>query len=679
MKKGIYGTLALTGIRKNKKLYLPYILTCTGMVMMCYIVSFIAASPVFTTIPGGDMVQQLLSMGFGILSVFSLLFLFYTNSFLIRRRKKEFGLYNILGMGKKNLGLVLLLENILIGAFTIACGLFLGILFSKFSELAMVKILGGVGEFTLYIDRSSITRTVILFGVIFLLLFLNGLRQLHRCNPMELLRSENAGEKPPKANWLLALLGVVILAGAYYLAVTISDPISAILWFFVAAIMVMIATYLLFMAGSVALCRILQKNKRYYYKTNHFVSVSSMAYRMKRNGAGLASICILCTMVLIMVSSTVCLYMGTEDSLRSRYPRHINLYGTASTLEALSGEQAQNMEALVQSVVQEQGLRQENVLTYRTAAFGGVIEGDRIAFDDALYNNSWENIAQICQFFVVPLSDYNRVMGTQETLGPDEVLLYATKELQYRESTIRLGDGAAFTVKKQVSGFVKNGVDSMQIFPTVYLFAEDPAALVKPLENVTLGENDTPLLTYHWYYAFDLPCDEETQQAVYETINQRLENDPDFFVSIECAAAERGYLYGMYGGLFFLGILLGIVFVFAAVLIIYYKQISEGYEDQSRFAIMQKVGMSKGDIRRSINSQILTVFFLPLIAAGVHLAFAFPMIRKLLLLFSLTNFPLLVGVTAACYLIFALFYLFVYRATSRSYFAIVSSMGSGGA
>ena len=229
-------------------------------------------------------------------------------------------------------------------------------------------------------------------------------------------------------------------------------------------------------------------------------------------------------------------------------------------------------------------------------------------------------------------------------------------------------------MKKQVSGFVKNRFDSMQIFPTVYLFVNDPVAVIKPVENVTIGESESSPLTYQWYYGFDLPCDEETQEALYDVLQDRLENTPDFFVYGECAAAERGYLYGMYGGLFFLGILLGIVFVFAAVLIIYYKQISEGYEDQSRFAIMQKVGMSKKDIRRSINSQILTVFFLPLIAAGVHLAFAFPMIRKLLLLFSLTNFPLLVGVTVACYLVFALFYLLVYRATSKSYFAIVSGM-----
>lgn len=679
MKKGIYRSLAISGIRKNKKLYLPYILTCTGMVMMCYIVSFIAASPVFTTIPGGDMVKQLLSMGFGILSVFSLLFLFYTNSFLIRRRKKEFGLYNILGMGKKNLSLVLLLETFFIGAFSIACGLFLGILFSKFSELAMVKILRGETEFTLSIGFSAISQTVILFCVIFLLLFLNSLRQLHLSNPVELLRSENTGEKPPKANWLVALLGVVILAGAYYLAVTISDPVSAILWFFVAAIMVIIATYLLFMAGSVALCRILQKNKRYYYKTNHFVSVSSMAYRMKRNGAGLASICILCTMVLIMVSSTACLYMGTEDSIRSRYPRHINLYGNAATQQVLWGEAPQDTQAQAEALVEEQGYTLQNVQTYRTAAFGGVIEGNRIRFDNSIYSNRWDTVAKICQFFVVPLADYNRVAGAQETLEEDEVLIYSTKELSYGEDTIRLGDGPEYTVKKQVSQFVKNGIDSMQIFPTVYLFVNDPEALIQPVENVIMEDSGSSPLIYQWYYGFDLSCDQEAQEALYEVLMNRLENTPDFFVYGECAAAERGYLYGMYGGLFFLGILLGIVFVFAAVLIIYYKQISEGYEDQSRFAIMQKVGMSKKDIRRSINSQILTVFFLPLIAAGVHLAFAFPMIRKLLLLFGLTNFPLLVGVTAACYLVFALFYLLVYRATSRSYFAIVSGMNHHGA
>lgn len=678
MKKGIYRTLAWTGIKKNKKFYLPYILTCTGMVMMCYIVSFLGVSPIVGAIPGGETMQGFLGTGFGVMCVFSAIFLFYTNSFLIRRRKKEFGLYNILGLGKKNLGVVLFLENMVIAVITIASGLFFGILFSKFAELCMVKILGAEATFAFIVEYKSIVQTVLLFAAIFLLIFLNGLRQIHLTNPIQLLRSENTGEKPPKANWILAVLGVMTMAGAYYLAVSIEDPVSAMLWFFVAAVMVIIATYLLFIAGSIALCRILQKNKKYYYKASHFVSVSSMAYRMKRNGAGLASICILSTMVLVMVSSTVCLYIGAEDSLRSRFPRNINLDAMVDSVDLLDGEATEKAKDIIRQAAEEKETEEENILTYSTAAFGGVLEGDQILFGDSVYADRMSNMSGICQFFVVPLSDYNRLMDKKETLDAEEVLLYTTKDLKYDRSTIRIGDEAPLTVKKHVDGFVDNGVDSMQIFPTMYLFVPDMSKIIEPLQGRTFGDEGQSLVSLHWYYAFDLPCDDDTQIEIQNLITGQLsgleEEFSYFHVLLEGVAKERSGFYGIYGGLFFLGVLLGIVFIFAAVLIIYYKQIAEGYEDQSRFAIMQKVGMTKKQIKKSINSQILTVFFLPLLAAGVHLAFSFPLIRKLLLLFSLKNLTLLITVTVGCYLIFALLYMLVYRVTSKSYFSIVSGM-----
>lgn len=681
MKKGIYRTLAWTGIRKNKKLYLPYLLTCMGTVMMCYIISFLGTSSTFGEIKGGTTVQQFLGMGFGVMSVFSVIFLFYTNSFLIRRRKKEFGLYNILGLGKKHLAVVLFLETLIIAAITLAGGLFFGILFSKLAELAMVKILGGTAAFTLTINFSSIMQTVTLFAVIFALIFLNTLRQIHLTNPIQLLHSENTGEKPPKGNWLIAILGAVILGAAYYLAVTIEDPVTAIMVFFLAVVMVVIATYMLFVAGSVTLCRLLQKNKRYYYKTNHFVSVSSMMYRMKRNGAGLASICILCTMVLVMVSSTVCLYIGAEDSLRNRYPRNISLDAATDNLKELDGSASEQTEALVQKVVEENGTQQENVLNYRTAVFGGVIEGNQIRFDDSVYEERMNNVSNIWQFFIVPLSDYNRLMGKNEELAPGEVILYTTKEMHYDQDTIRIGDSEPLTVRKQAEGFVDNSVDSMQIFPTMYLFVPDFEAVTEPLLENSMAENGFQLVSLHWSYGFDLPCDDEKQIAIEDQLQRELDelhtyskDFIDFRVIIEGVASERADFYGVYAGLFFLGILLGIVFIFAAVLIIYYKQISEGYEDQSRFEIMQKVGMTRREIKKSINSQILTVFFMPLITAGVHLAFAFPLIRKLLLIFGLTNVSLLIVTTVCCYLIFALFYVIVYRVTSRSYFSIVSGM-----
>ena len=680
MKKGIYYSLAVNGIKKNKKLYFPYILTCTGTVMMCYIISFLSITPVFSNIRGGDTTQRFLSMGVGVMIVFSLIFLFYTNSFLIRRRKKEFGLYNILGVGKKNLAFVLFLEMLIIAGISIFTGLFFGILFSKFAELCMVKILSGTATFTFIIEFQSIIQTILLFIAIFILIYLNILRQIHLTNPIQLLNSENLGEKPPKANWLLAVLGVGILGIAYYIAVTIKDPVTAITAFFFAVIMVVIATYLIFIAGSVTLCRILQKNKHYYYKTNHFVSVSSMLYRMKRNGAGLASICILCTMVLVMVSSTVCLYIGKEDNLRNCYPRDISIDAVVGNIDMLNGRETEKTIKIAENVILSHKTKMKNIIQFRAASFGGVLHNEMILFDNSVYENRFDNISDICQIFIIPVSDYNTLMKKNEVLEEGEVLVNITKEINYNKKNIKIGDSRPLSVKKYVNDFAYIGGNSMQVFPTIYLFVPDFEAVVTPLGKYTLGDDGQQLISLHWYYAFDLICDNEAQIGIQEDLRNQIsvmeeqltEENSSFHAITEGIASERSSFYGLSGGLFFLGILLGIVFIFAAVLIIYYKQISEGYEDRSRFDIMQKVGITKREIKKSINSQILTVFFLPLFTAGVHLAFAFPLIRKLLMIFGLTNLSLLVITTIICYLIFTLFYIIIYRVTSRSYFTIVS-------
>ena len=676
MKKGFYAKLAFTGIRKNRRLYIPYILTCIGMVMMFYIVAFLSDSSVLTGIKGGDIMQSMLSLGTGVIGVFALIFLFYTNSFLMRRRKREFGLYNILGMGKGNLARVLLWESLMIAVVSLGGGLLAGIALSKIAELGMINLLQGDVNFTLTLEPEAIVQTFLLFSVIFLLLLLNTLRQIRLANPIALLHSENTGEKPPKANWLAALLGAVLLGGAYYLAVTIENPVQTLVWFFVAVIMVIIASYLLFVAGSVVICKLLQKKKGYYYKTNHFVSVSSMAYRMKRNGAGLASICILCTMVLVMISSTVCLYIGAEDSMRTRYPRNINLDITFKSLEDMDGEKPNAVRQIVEKTAAENGESLQNVLDYRVAGFAAYMKNGVIETNSShLENFQLDYYSDVWQIFIVPVSDYNRLMGENETLSEGETLIYTTKS-DYPFDTISLGDRIPLKVKKTVSNFADNGVDAMQIIPSVYLFVSDFDSVIEPLLTIS-DPSGKSLVGMHWYYGFDLSCDDETQIAIQENLLEKLRQSKVLesggaSISCEGVAQERSGFYGLYGGLFFLGILLGVVFLFAAVLIIYYTQISEGYEDQSRFAIMQKVGMTKKEIRKSINSQVLTVFFMPLITAGVHLAFAFPMIYKLLMLFSLTNQKLLIFVTVCCFLIFTLFYVLVYRITSKAYYSIVS-------
>lgn len=674
MRGGFYIKLAWGSIVKNKRLYLPYILTCVGMVMMFYIVFFLGISDVIAGIAGGDQMQLILSWGEYVVGAFALIFLFYTNSFLMRRRKKEFGLYNILGMGKRNLARILVWETVLIGLIALVGGLAAGILFSKVAELAMVNILQGDVTFHLSLDADAIIATVLMFAVIFLLILLNSLRQIHLAKPVELLRSDAVGEKPPRANWFLALLGAVILAVAYYIAVTVENPVEAILWFFVAVIMVIVATYLLFVAGSVSLCRFLQKCRSYYYKPDHFVAVSSMTYRMKRNGAGLASICILCTMVLVMVSGTACLYVGTENSMRNRYPRNIDLDVRLYSAEQIRGQEVADLRKICQDAVKEHDTEMQDVLDYSAATFSGYLKDGYLetdvssvtSFEATDYDNIW-------QVFVVPLEDYNRLMGTEEVLEPGEALMYTTKQ-DYDAEQITV-EGQTVRIVKKADDFVDNGTDSMQVISSLYLFVPDVAEYVAPLMELR-DQYDNPIVNVHWYYAFDLPDPDEDQILLAESLREQLrEYSMDNTVPsiiMESAAMERSGFYALYGGLFFLGILLGIVFVLGAVLIMYYKQVSEGYEDQSRFAIMQKVGMTKREIRRNVNSQVRIVFFLPLAAAGIHLCFAFPIMRRLLAAFALNDLKLLICVTAGSFLIFALAYLLVYRVTSRAYYKIVS-------
>ncbi len=684
MKHSIYPRLAWTGIRKNGRLYLPYILTCIGMVMMFYIVSFLSSSEYLASCKGGKDMQMVLQLGCGVIGFFAAIFLFYTNSFLMRRRKKEFGLYNILGMGKWNIARVLLWETFMIAGISLAIGTAGGVLLSKVAELCMVNILGAEAMFFMRVDTGSIANTAVLFAVIFLLILANALRQLHFANPIELLHSENTGERPPKTNWIFAILGAGLLGGAYYLAVTLQNPLEVIVLFFVAVIMVIIATYLLFIAGSVTICKSLQKNKKYYYKTSHFVSVSSMVYRMKRNGAGLASICILCTMVLVMLSSTVCLYIGKEESLKNRYPRDINLSAWTKEAEGFYGKEVQGIRAVTGETLAQYGQTGKNWMDYRRAETIALKKDGMLYAEDPGAYDVISNSGNIWQIYLVPIEDYNRLMGGKEELSGREVLIYTTKS-SYKEKEILFDGHEPFTVKKTVD-FVGDAKDAMQMVPSMFLVVADFDAVVQEFMGLTnyAGENAFAL---KWIYAFDLDAQDEEQIEIFNVFTSRIREFLDecsqegmkdakglFSITFEGLARERMLFYALYGGLFFLGVLLGIVFVFAAVLIMYYKQVSEGYEDQARFEIMQKVGMTKHEIKKSVNSQVITVFFLPLAAAGIHLAFAFPMIQKCLILFGLTNGNLLVLVTLVCFGVFAVLYVLAYRITSHSYYAIVSDL-----
>lgn len=671
MKRAFYLRLAWDGIRKNKKLYIPYILTCVCMTAMFYIVSFLSKEDSVQNISGGSEIQGILYLGSIVIGIFSLLILFYTNSFLIRRRKKEFGLYNILGMNKYNLSRVLIWESIIVYAISLVCGLGFGILFSKFAELIMINILMEGTNFDLKVNFESIGNTAVWFLAIFVLILINSLRQIHISKPVELLKSENIGEKPPKANWVLAVLGAVILAAAYVIAVTVDNPMAAIFLYFVAVTMVIVATYMLFISGSVALCKALQKNKRYYYKTNHFVSVSGMVYRMKRNGAGLASICILSTMVLVMVSCTVCLYTGMEDSLRTSYPRDISVDVEVNDFAAVNDELVHSIDAKTEAVLGKYSEAAQNKMSYRIADVAANQNGNDFSIiTNGFYSSSAYNV------LIVPIEDYNRLMGQNETLAENEVLVYKAKLSDYDESTININGTGDLKIKKYVEDYIGYGVDMSIVNSSIYVFVPNYDAFIAQFEGIT-EPNGNPVLSKHYITGFDLDCDDLVQltilNEIHDSVSSSVTGPGIDSVTTDGIAGSRMLFLGLYGGLFFLGILLGIVFIFAAVLIMYYKQISEGYEDRARFEIMQKVGMTQSEIKKSVNSQVLTVFFAPLIVAGIHLAFNFPLINKTITLLGFTNSGLLMGITAVCFLVFALLYVIVYRITSRSYYSIVST------
>lgn len=677
MKLGLYSTLAVDGIKKNKKIYLPYLLTSSLMVAVFYIMTFLAKSPTVSQMEGGSTTQVCLNLGTAVIGVFALIFLIYTNSFLMRRRKKEFGLYNMLGMNKKNLGRIMTLETFYCYLLSMVIGLVAGIAFSKLSELALLNLVNASINYKLSFDFQAMIFTVITFSAIYFLILCKNLLQIYRSKPIEMAKSESVGEKQPKANYLFGIGGILLLLAAYYIAFSIKQPIEALVWFFIAVIMVILGSYLLFISGSVMLCRVLQKNKNYYYQKNHFVSISSMAYRMKRNGAGLASICILLTMVLVTISSTASLYMGSEDSLNAQYPKEI--CNTISNYGYFEDYHVRN-EALknkTQGILAKENVIAEEVSTYYECNISGlrVTDGVDISMDPTMI--TVKDYDKITEVHMIDLAIYNEYTGSHETLEKGQVLACAVKTKKVEDHFV-LGKND-FKVIKVIEPDALDFYESSEasIYGNIFLIVPDLSTVLKDYASYKEA-NGSSMILNRWHYDFNMTGSLKEKKEIVKKLESGLdgylENEgvyKSWSSNFDCKEAQVGDFYGTFGGLFFIGILLSILFLIAAVLIIYYKQVTEGYEDQSRFEIMQKVGMTKEDIRATINSQMFTVFLLPILFAAIHTACAFPVVRKLLMLFALFNTPLLVSTTVISILICAIFYLIVYRLTSNVYYEIV--------
>ncbi len=677
---GLYSRLAATGIRKNGKSYLPYILTSALMISIFYIITFLSANPMLQSMVGGDGMTMILQLG-----IVSAIFLFYTNSFLIKRRKKEFGLYNILGLGKGQIAKVLIHETLFVYLLAEIAGLGVGILFSKLAEMLAAKMIRGSLNYSFYVDPIAIIVSLILFAVIFTFILLNSLRQLFFTRPIELLHSESTGEKPPRTNVPAAVIGFILLGFAYFMASVIKDPSMAVGLFFIAVIMVIIATYLLFIAGSVVICRILQKNKRYYYKTKNFVSVSQMVFRMRKNGAGLASICILSTMVLVTLSSTISLYNGIPDMVGDRFPHDITM--TVGDTDELHSDE---IIELVNGEVEKEDYTPKNTSVTHNMSFyndmANYLCGIKFDPQEVHFNGEIQPLDEA--------DDNIRALGLE--LGENDIAVFEEgTKLVTANSTLKFGD---LTLNIIPISVVPESVERKNFYASedyVRMYVRDldalknlykaQAPLIKMCEDAL---KEAEMYGGHSWgydyselkvtYGFDITEDINEVNRVYEILTHSGNfidqlRKYDLPTGFDTKATIVDDYYGIYGGLLFLGILLGGVFALAAALIMYYKQISEGYEDAARFEILRKVGMTRREIRAAINSQVLKVFFLPLAAAGIHMLFAFPMIANMLNIFDFYNVELFGLVTLIGFAVFGLLYVLFYKITSKTYMGIVGA------
>ena len=656
MHSGLYRRLAASTLKKNARTYLPYLLSACGTVAVFYILAYLALNS------GSGTTGMVMQLGAIVVGIFALIFLFYTNSFLIKRRKKELGLYGILGMEKRHIFRMMAYETLYCFLISVVSGLAVGLLFSKGVQLLFLHILQMPVQWGFAFSPSAALVTVLLFAGIFFLTLLSNLRQVHISQPIELLRGSQVGEREPRANWPLAILGVVLLAAGYALAQFVNNPLWAFILFFLAVILVILGTYALFTSTSIAALKLLRRNKAYYYQTKHFISVSGMIYRMKQNAAGLASICILSTMVLVMVSTTTSLYAGMNEMF-SWYTRDFRV---RAYTDSESGGYTPSAPSRL--ILSQQGYAPLDEQVYSSLSFATVRDGEGgftfVPQDDA--NAMEASVDDIMQFTMLTLADYNLLSNNAYELAQGEVLLAAARGTDAFDQPQLRVFGLEFDVAANVTAPDIYAADYMGT-ELYYLIVPDAHTFwqIANLEIQFYGNNATYVENV---YAFNV----DAGASVDEQAALRTDLLAQGSVSVTCTALDKQGIQEFYGSFFFLGIFLGLLFLMATAMIIYYKQISEGYDDRARFELMQKVGMTAEEIRSAVRSQVLTVFFFPLVMAGVHIVFAFKMIAMLMSLLQLTNTTLFALTTVVCFFAFAAVYALIYAITARSYYRIVS-------
>ena len=670
MHKGIFSRLAKQNIRNNKSTYIPYMITCIFCIAMIYMMEFLRDCPTLDqAVRQADEVRMIVFTGEIVVEIFCIIFLIYSNSFLMKRRQKEIGLYNILGLERNHIGIVMFLETIITSIGSFAGGIAAGIIGSKLALLLLLKLLHIPSVLGFYISVKGIFTCLFMFGIIFLMILFLNLAKIHLSRPVELLRGNNTGEKEPVAKWLMALIGFICLGAGYYLAVTTESPIKAITIFLLAVILVMAGTYLLFTAGSIVILKFLRRRKSFYYRTGNFISISGMLYRMKQNAIGLASICILSTGVLLMISMTVSIYFGMNDIMLNRYPYDVDM-----SVTSISEDECQTAIEAFEKAIADNKVPVEKSVEEIYLDIVCSKNGDQILIKPA---NTIRNSDSVLVLSLLNQAEYERLTGISANLNDGEIFAWYPSAVQKDSVTV---DETEFTVKKWLD---KNpltcGEDAVSDNAVLVVTDEDFKKFDEMRTEMYKGVSSAPAgedLTLH--LGLDITGSETDKidfgTPVMEVVKDLKKNgglSENSWITSGIRQQEYESYYADNGSLLFIGIFLGSLFLMGTAMIIYYKQISEGYEDQKRFEIMQKVGLSRREVRSSVRRQILMVFFLPLLMAMLHITMAFPMIRRMLLLFGMTNTKLFIGCTAGTVLIFAVVYGLIYLMTARSYYHIV--------
>lgn len=670
MHKGIFSGLAKQNIRNNKSTYIPYMITCIFCIAMIYMMEFLRDCPTLDqAVRQADEVRMIVFTGEIVVEIFCIIFLIYSNSFLMKRRQKEIGLYNILGLERNHIGIVMFLETIITSIGSFAGGIAAGIIGSKLALLLLLKLLHIPSVLGFYISVKGIFTCLFMFGIVFLMILFLNLAKIHLSRPVELLRGNNTGEKEPAAKWLMALIGFICLGAGYYLAVTTESPIKAITIFLLAVILVMAGTYLLFTAGSIVILKFLRRRKSFYYRTGNFISISGMLYRMKQNAIGLASICILSTGVLLMISMTVSIYFGMNDIMLNRYPYDVDM-----SVTSISEDECQTAIEAFEKAIADNKVPVEKSVEEIYLDIVCNKNGDQILIKPA---NTIRNSDSVLVLSLLNQAEYKRLTGISANLNDDEIFAWYPSAVQKDSVTV---DETEFTVKKWLD---KNpltcGEDAVSDNAVLVVTDEDFKKFDEMRTEMYKGVSSAPAgedLTLH--LGLDITGSETDKidfgTPVMEVVKDLKKNgglSENSWITSGIRQQEYESYYADNGSLLFIGIFLGSLFLMGTAMIIYYKQISEGYEDQKRFEIMQKVGLSRREVRSSVRRQILMVFFLPLLMAMLHITMAFPMIRRMLLLFGMTNTKLFIGCTAGTVLIFAVVYGLIYLMTARSYYHIV--------